>query len=108
MSAKKKQVVLFYMDGCPYCELMRPAWKKFKAAHSKDVPIVEIERARMPPGLPVFSFPTIALLEDGQIKKVYKGPRTPKGFAGFASGKGGGRTRASTRRRRGGRSRRSN
>jgi hypothetical protein len=79
-----KEVVLFYMLGCPFCDAMMPEWRKFRLKHPR-IRAHAVERQLIPPGMPVTTFPTVALVDDGRIVKVHHGARKAASFARFAS-----------------------
>jgi thiol-disulfide isomerase/thioredoxin len=79
-------VMLFYMDGCHHCDVLKPKWnklvnefKKRKQHQHEDVAIANINSKLMsqlniPP---VYQFPTIKLKTADDLKE-YKGPHEEK------------------------------
>ena len=51
-------LVLFYMDGCSHCEANKPKWDELKKKY-RNIRVVEIESANVPPEEGVNGFPTM-------------------------------------------------
>lgn len=88
-----KAIVLFYMDGCMHCEMMKPEWLKFEDYmknndFDKDNNVIiarvnqkymnEIEGDKN-----ILGYPTILYLENGKQQDEYSGERTNEGFKQF-------------------------
>ena len=82
----KIMVMLFYMDGCHHCDVLKPKWNKLvnelkKKTHHKheDVAIANINSKLMSQlnTPPVYQFPTIKLKTADNLKE-YKGPHEGK------------------------------
>lgn len=100
----KPAVVLFHMQGCPWCQAMMPEWEKFESSHGSDFDIRKYESNEMPAGFAVQSFPTIVVadMDAAKILAYYTDEkhRTADKFAAFARKhmkKGAGRSRKSRR-----------
>jgi len=80
--SKQKKVVLFYMDGCPHCEIMMPEWDVFEKNHDN---VSKIERKSIPQHLQeqIVSFPTIVMMKNDNIIKRHQGLRVAKSFEAF-------------------------
>jgi hypothetical protein len=89
MELKKKHgIVLFYMNGCGHCEIMKPTWNKLinelKDKHKNEIILGAIESSNMDmfkkSGISpsVSGFPTILYFHPNNITRhdVYKGDRS--------------------------------
>ena len=86
-------LVMFYMDGCGYCEMMKPEWLVFEkqmsdkiTKHNKSHMIARVNRnyLDMVEGhKSVDGFPTIYYLKNGEKVGEYKGDRSAKDFSKF-------------------------
>jgi hypothetical protein len=89
MELKKKHgVVLFYMNGCGHCDIMKPAWNKLieelKDKHKDEIILGAVERSSMHMfknhGInpAVSGFPTILYFQPGKhhMPEHYKGDRS--------------------------------
>jgi len=89
MELKKKHgIVLFYMDGCGHCEIMKPAWNKvveeLKDKHKDEIILGAVESSSMEMfkkhGIhpAVSGFPTILYFPPGRYNTPvhYKGDRS--------------------------------
>lgn len=84
----KHGIVLFYMDGCGHCEVMKPHWNKIidelKEKHKDEIILGAIESSNMDmfkkSGISpsVSGFPTILYFHPNNITRhdVYKGDRS--------------------------------
>lgn len=84
----KPVIMLFYMDMCPHCIMMKPAWRQAKLAMDpKSVNIAEIEYSnmeRLPKEMQdVRGFPSIKVYRGTRAVDEYLGERTPEGFLNF-------------------------
>lgn len=82
----KSCVILFTMNGCPYCDIFKPEWEKFKRKMQSKIDIVEVNRSQITKFLKtngdfindflihVQGFPTILLKKHKKIQK-YSGTR---------------------------------
>lgn len=95
MSEKLNEFTLYYMNGCPHCESILPAYKKFAAAgqietNGKKVKIRMLEQGD-PAAAPelearnVTGFPTFVLGTASGDYIEYKGERTVDGIQQFIS-----------------------
>ena len=89
MELKKKHgIVLFYMNGCGHCDIMKPAWNKLieelKDKHKDEIILGAVERSSMhmfkTHGInpAVSGFPTILYFQPGKhdMPEHYKGDRS--------------------------------
>lgn len=81
-------IVLFYMDMCPHCIMMKPAWRAAKMAiDPKLVNIAEVEYSnleKMPKEMQdIRGFPSIKVYRGAKTVDEYLGERTPEGFMSF-------------------------
>lgn len=105
--------VLYHMNGCGYCERMKPEWNAFVQGMAKELPgavtaasapgdplelrsrklnIIALERARVPEEISVPGFPTIVFYPDGDIRShdfaVFDSPNRQRDvFRAFVVGK---------------------
>ena len=86
-----KKLVWFYADWCGHCKKMKSGWDtasdKFKdvmvkidLGDSKDA-----EQQKISKKYNIDGFPTILLLDNGEIEKTYEGGRNAKDFETFCS-----------------------
>ena len=81
-------IVLFYMDMCPHCVMMKPAWHQAKSAiNPREVSIAEVEYSnmnRLPKEMQdVRGFPSIKVFKNDKIIDEYLGERSPEKFLTF-------------------------
>jgi len=77
------------MEGCPYCDMMKPEWDEFKKRDVIDT--IDVDRVMLnsmiekDPNLfkPVYSFPTI--YSNVEPEKEYENVRTSDGFINFSN-----------------------
>ena len=96
LTSSKPVAVVFYLTGCPHCEVMDPIWSSLE----KDYPAVEFlkaESAAVPPALGISGFPTFMKIEGGTIAARLNGEMTRDDLKSKLLGKSGGRRRRSTR-----------
>ena len=89
----KPAMVLFYMDGCGHCEMMKPEWKAFEDEYTekthnnhRDVLIAKINQKyiNMIEGhSAVNGFPTIVHLDNGKKVSEFREERTLENFKKF-------------------------
>lgn len=92
-SKSKPIIVLFFMNGCPHCEMMMPDWKRaveqFQGgSHRGRALTAEVEysaMASLPPQLRtiVNGFPTILVIKDGKPGAEYAGDRSAESILAF-------------------------
>ena len=76
----KPVIVLFFANGCGYCEKMMPEWNKFKT--SSPISIGEVPAQHMSEYNPlhneenIVGYPTIRLYNKGKLVKEYDGDRS--------------------------------
>lgn len=85
----KKIIVLFTMEGCPYCKsLHNGAWKLVKKKNYKEIQIYEIDSSL----ISLFNkdikdkisgFPTIAIIQGGKIIETFQKEREFKNLDKF-------------------------
>jgi hypothetical protein len=81
----EKKIVLFTMNGCPYCEqLIKNEWKSIKQTYQK-LPIFEVERGLLQNEIKnkIEGFPTIAILKDKRFIKTFSSTRTLENLEKF-------------------------
>ena len=66
-------LVLFYMEGCPFCEKNKPAWEALKPQVDPSVTILEIDSEATPESAGVSGFPTMKYIENGKEEKKEEG-----------------------------------
>ena len=73
------RIDLFYMDGCPACEAIKPEWAKLEASKLVPTSKYEVRRAPRkswpPSDGPVDTVPAIVIQKNGRATR-YRGPRT--------------------------------
>lgn len=82
MLGKRPILLQYYMDGCMYCDMLKPTWEQMKSDMLKDnklndLIIAEVERAHaaelnMPD---VYKFPTIHLVRKDKEVREFSGNR---------------------------------
>ena len=83
----KPVIVLFFAQGCIYCEKMMPEWNKFKK--SSPITFSEVSANEMSEYNPLDSeenirgYPTIRLYNKGKLVKEYDGDRSKKDILKF-------------------------
>jgi thiol-disulfide isomerase/thioredoxin len=84
-------LVLLYMDGCGYCEMLKPAWKDaIKEINKDNIMIIGEVESKLSKDLPlkvkdsIKGYPTIQVLQNGKIKKTYEGDRSTNDIVNFA------------------------
>ena len=95
LGEKQNTFTLYYMNGCPHCESILPAYKKFAAAgqvelNGKKVAIRMIEQADASAAaemneLKITGFPTFYLKTSNDKQIEYKGDRTVSAMSDFIS-----------------------
>ena len=88
-SKPKTKVLLFYRDGCGWCERLKPEWHRFGKMHSKstDVEIRAInseENVEMANEYGVSGVPHIVKVCNGVIT-VYQGDRSAESLYKFSN-----------------------
>jgi len=83
-------VVLYYMNGCGHCEVLRPVWNSvLQRVHAMDgITIAEVERDEMqtlPTALKnsIMGFPTICAVKKGKTLEEYHGDRSGASIMAF-------------------------
>lgn len=66
-------LVLFFKEGCPFCEQNKPAWEALKPQVDPSVTILEIDDEATPESARVSGFPTMKYLEEGKDEKSEEG-----------------------------------
>ncbi len=109
-------LVLFYMDGCPHCEIMKPEWNKFeknlerngmkhsmKSPKSLEKMIARVNSDyinRVNCDRDILGYPTIFEMVGGNKKKEYNGNRTAEDFEVYFNSMnmsvGGGKNKSKT------------
>lgn len=83
----QKTFTFFKMNGCPHCVKMEPEWSRFKAMNSTNVQTKELEASRdsgLAKKYKVKGYPTLLMVQNGQVIETYSGDRTAEGFNKFA------------------------
>lgn len=68
-------LVLFFMDGCPHCEVTEKAWKDVKSKMKGKARVIEVEESAVPTDAGISGFPTIVYKSSSGEKKI-EGERT--------------------------------
>lgn len=80
-------VVLYHMQGCPHCVMMRPSWDTAVRSAGKGVRVIEVEYGNMallPRSLQnVRGFPTIMAIRDQKPYAEYTGDRSTESLRDF-------------------------
>lgn len=81
-------IVLFYMEMCPHCVMMKPAWRETKAAlDPRTINIAEVEYSnldKMPAAMQnIRGFPSIKVFRGTQAIDEYLGERTQEDMVKF-------------------------
>lgn len=87
-SRLRKELILFHMDGCSFCEKILPTWNKFRQQYAENqyIDIGSVNASENPSAVEKYdisNFPTIAFLESGEIKEIYNGDRTYQSLVQF-------------------------
>lgn len=81
VTSKGVHFVKFYAPWCGHCQKLAPTWSDLAAyynTHNKDIRIVKVdctENTVTCPKYSVRSYPTLILLQDGEVKANYNGNR---------------------------------
>lgn len=83
-----KELVLVHMTGCSHCEKLMPQWIAAKSENPTDIQMRKVERLEGDgPELcekhDVQGFPTILLLQGGELVDRYSGDRTKEGLINY-------------------------
>lgn len=84
----KKVIILFYMNNCSHCEILRPIWEKvLQKLSNKNINIYEIEYSNVSK-LPskfrnIIAYPSIVSYDNGEYKKDFTDKRTIKNVEKF-------------------------
>jgi thioredoxin-related protein len=71
-------VILFYRDGCPWCEIIKPEWKVVEnnlGIRAKKINTADPKQAEIVKLYKVVSVPTIILLDKEGKSETYDGER---------------------------------
>lgn len=83
-------LILYHMNMCPHCQILKPTWDKVKKKlrTNNDIITAEVEFNDMnllPIQLrQIRGFPTIQLLDHGKVKQEYFGDRSLSSITEFA------------------------
>jgi len=81
-------IVLYYADGCGYCESFKPTWETYKKQNPyknlniAEVPMESLNMLENDHG--VYGFPTVKMFNNGVPKKTFEGERTVSALNNFA------------------------
>ena len=82
-------IILYYSDGCGYCQMFKPTWETFKNQNThKKLNIAEIPLESLKllnDKHHVMGFPTIKMFNNGVSKSTFEGERTLDGLNSFAN-----------------------
>jgi thioredoxin-like negative regulator of GroEL len=88
---KRPVLMLYHMNLCPHCQILKPTWEKVKRKlkSGDGLQVVEVEYSNMS-ALPshlrqIRGFPTIQMIEHGKVKQEYFGDRSMDSIIDFAS-----------------------
>lgn len=73
LKTERPCLVLFFKEGCPFCEQNQPAWNALKEKVDPSVTILEIDAEATPDNAGITGFPTMKYLEDGKDEKSEEG-----------------------------------
>jgi thiol-disulfide isomerase/thioredoxin len=84
----KKEFVLAHMTGCSHCEKLMPEWNAVERDNPTNITMRSVERTEGDgPELikkhKVEGFPTILLLQGGELLDTYSGERTKEGLKNY-------------------------
>ena len=78
--------VLYYVDWCPHCQVVKPQWDKLEKDNELNIEIKKInceENPTIAEEKEIEGFPTIQLEHSNGEVKSYDGERTYRGFKEF-------------------------
>ncbi len=81
-------IILYYADGCGYCESFKPTWETYKKQNPyknlniAEVPMESLNMLENDHG--VYGFPTVKMFNNGVPKKTFEGERTVSALNNFA------------------------
>ncbi len=89
IKGKTPVIVLYYMNGCGHCEMLRPTWNECanKLCEMPNIIVAEVESANLKDvatGTYIEGFPTIVAYKGKEIKH-FGGQRTYEGIMDFAN-----------------------
>ena len=86
----QRTIILFYLNGCIHCQMLKPTWESVKKAmgNNSGISFKEIEYNdlhKLPPQLQkVSGFPTIQVVDKSKILAEYSGDRSMLSIMDFA------------------------
>lgn len=88
---KRPILILYHMNMCPHCQVLKPTWEKVKRKlrTGDGLQVAEVEYSNLsvlPPNLrQIRGFPTIQMIEHGKVKQEYYGDRSLGSIVDFAT-----------------------
>tara|TARA_E500000178_G_scaffold183982_1_gene182311 strand:+ start:917 stop:1384 length:468 start_codon:yes stop_codon:yes gene_type:complete len=85
---KGNWIVLYYADGCGYCQSFKPTWDTYKKQNSHknlniaEIPMESLSMLNNDHG--IYGFPTVKLFNNGKPKNTFEGERTVSALNSFA------------------------
>jgi thiol-disulfide isomerase/thioredoxin len=84
----KKALLLVYRTNCIHCNRMKPAWDKAAAKHPDKMAALDAttsspELEAVLSKLNVTSYPTMLVMDNGEVDKHYDGGRTEQDISSF-------------------------
>lgn len=73
LKTERACLVLFFKEGCPFCEENQPAWDSLKSQVDPSVTILEIDSEATPDNAGIKGFPTMKYIEEGEEKGSTEG-----------------------------------
>jgi thioredoxin-like negative regulator of GroEL len=83
-------LILYHMEMCRHCQILRPTWEKVKRSLKPvdGIEVAEVEYSNigcLPNNLQqIRMFPTIQIIANGKVKQEYNGDRSQKSIEEFA------------------------
>jgi len=96
LTSSKPVAIFFYLDGCPHCETMEPAWSELEK-ETPGVDFVKVESASVPAELGISGFPKFVKISGGKEVASVNGEVSKDELKTKLLGSAGGRRHRSLR-----------